>query len=158
GALLFSPADVRTQEFFLAGSNPPPDVFRQAWEALGEGVDEDDIEDRALGDAARGMALQTAARVLRRAAEAKGVALGSGRPPVDLEHQGEKAARDRSRLDTMLRYAFGAGCRTRFIYDYFAGAARGGAVVRCGTCDVCLGWRRSATRPIDDAVFEQVRI
>jgi ATP-dependent DNA helicase RecQ len=158
GALFFSPADVRTQEFFLAGSNPPAEVFRQAWEALGEGADEDEIEERALGDAARGMALQTAARVLRRAAEARGVALGSGPPPVDLEHQGEKAARDRARLDTMLRYAFGAGCRTRFIYDYFAGAARGGAVVRCGTCDVCLGWRRSAARPIDDATYERVRI
>jgi ATP-dependent DNA helicase RecQ len=158
GALLFSPADVRTQEFFLAGSNPAPDVFRAAWEALGDGADEEAIEERALGDAARGMALQTAARVLRRAADTRGVALGSGPPPVDLEHQGEKAARDRSRLDTMLRYAFSPGCRTRFIYDYFAGAARGGAVVRCGTCDVCLGWRRSEARPIDDAEFERVRI
>ena len=158
GALLFSPADVRTQEFFLAGSNPPPEAFRRAWQALGEGEDEEGIEALAGGDAMQGMALQTAARVLRRAAEARGVALGAGAPPVDLDHQGEKARRDRSRLDIMLRYAFGASCRTRFIYDYFAGAARGGVIPHCGTCDVCLGWRRSEGRELSDPEYEQVRI
>jgi ATP-dependent DNA helicase RecQ len=158
GALLFSPADVRTQEFFLAGSNPPAEAFRRAWAALGEGEDEEGIEALAGGDATTGMALQTAARLLRRAAETRGVALGAGAPPVDLDTQGEKAARDRQRLDTMLRYAFGAGCRTRFIYDYFAGAARGGIVPHCGTCDVCLGWRRSEGRTLSDAEYEQVRI
>jgi ATP-dependent DNA helicase RecQ len=84
--------------------------------------------------------------------------LGAGAPPIDLDLQAEKARRDRGRLDTMLRYAFGGGCRTRFIYDYFAGGARAGAVPRCGTCDVCLGWRRDAGRPLDDREFERVRI
>src|SRR5439155_2354660 len=69
-----------------------------------------------------------------------------------------KARRDRARLDTMLRYAFGRGCRTRFIYDYFAGAGRRGTIPHCGTCDVCLGWRRSEGRPLDDREFERVRI
>jgi ATP-dependent DNA helicase RecQ len=58
----------------------------------------------------------------------------------------------------MLGYAFGRGCRTRFIYDYFAGAARGGSIPRCGTCDVCLGWRSAAGRTIDDREYERVRI
>jgi ATP-dependent DNA helicase RecQ len=58
----------------------------------------------------------------------------------------------------MVRYAFGRGCRTRFIYDYFAGGTRGGAEPHCGTCDVCLGWRRVAGRELDDAEYEQVRI
>jgi ATP-dependent DNA helicase RecQ len=158
GALLFSPADVRTQEFFLAGSNPPPDAFRRAWQALGEGADEDEIEALGGGDAIGGMAIQTAARVLRREAERRGLRAGSGAPPIDLATQEEKARRDRTRLDVMLRYAFGSGCRTRFIYDYFAGSARGGLVPRCGTCDVCLGWRRDAGRPLDDREYEQVRI
>jgi ATP-dependent DNA helicase RecQ len=158
GALLFSPADVRTQEFFLAGSNPPPEAFRRAWQALGEGADEEEIEALAGGDAIGGMALQTAARVLRREAERRGLRPGSGTPPVDLDHQDEKGRRDRSRLDTMLRYAFGSGCRTRFVYDYFAGTARGGVVPRCGTCDVCLGWRRDEGRPLDDREYERVRI
>jgi len=104
------------------------------------------------------MAAVTAARVLRRAAEGLGRAPGSSPPPVDFAALAGKARRDRSRLDTMLGYAFGRGCRTRFIYDYFAGAARGGAVPRCGTCDVCLGWRSAAGRPIDDREYERVRI
>jgi ATP-dependent DNA helicase RecQ len=58
----------------------------------------------------------------------------------------------------MVRYAFSRGCRTRFVYDYFAGGARGGAAPRCGVCDVCLGWRRGAGRALDDDELLQVRI
>ena len=158
GVLLFSPADVRTQEFFLAGSNPMPEVFRRVWRLLGEGRDEEAIEADSGLAGAEGMAAATATRLLRRAADAAGVALGSGEPPVDLSAQAEKARRDRHRLDTMLGYAFGRGCRTRFIYDYFVGAGRSGAIPRCGTCDVCLGWRREDGRPLDDREFERVRI
>ncbi len=158
GVLLFGPADVRTQEFFLAGSNPSPDVFRQVWTLLADGADDAAIETAAAGDAASAMAAATAARLLRRAAERLGRSPGSGEPPIDFAAQADKARRDRARLDTMIRYAFGRGCRTRFIYDYFAGAGRGGAVLRCGTCDVCLGWRRGEGRALDDREFERVRI
>jgi ATP-dependent DNA helicase RecQ len=157
GALLFSPADVRTQEFFLDGSNPPPEVFRRVWLLMGEGEEDDAIEASA-GDAAAGMSASTAARLLRRAAEATGVEPGEGDPPIDFAALAEKARRDRGRLDTMLRYAFGTGCRTRFVYDYFAGSGRGGAIPHCGTCDVCLGWRRADGRPLDDQEFERVRV
>ena len=58
----------------------------------------------------------------------------------------------------MVRYAFSRGCRTRFIYDYFAGGARGGAAPRCGTCDVCLGWGRATGRALDEAELLRVRI
>jgi ATP-dependent DNA helicase RecQ len=75
-----------------------------------------------------------------------------------MEGRALKARRDRERLDTMVRYAFSRGCRTRFIYDYFAGGARGGAAPRCGVCDVCLGWRRRAGRARDDGELLQVRI
>ena len=156
--LLFSPADVRTQEFFLSGANPSPSVFREVWGHLGQGLTEDDIEARAGGDGAKGMAAATAARLLRRAAESAGVSLGEGPPPVDAQGRALKARRDRERLDTMVRYAFSRGCRTRFVYDYFAGGARGGAAPRCGVCDVCLGWRRGAGRPLDDAELLLVRI
>jgi ATP-dependent DNA helicase RecQ len=159
GVLLFGPADVRTQEFFLAGSNPAPAVFRRVWTLLGEGLEDTAIEmSIASGDAALGMAAATAARLLRRAAENLGRPLGGGDPPIDFEAQAKKALRDRARLDTMLGYAFGRGCRTRFIYDYFAGAGRAGSIPRCGTCDVCLGWSRAQGRPLDDREFERVRI
>ena len=158
GVLLFGPADVRTQEFFLAGSNPSPSVFRRVWELLGAGADDATIESAGSGAAAGAMAAATAARLLRRAAERLGRSPGSGEPPMDFAAQADKARRDRGRLDTMIRYAFGRGCRTRFIYDYFAGAGRGATVVRCGTCDVCLGWRQAEGRPLDDGEFERVRI
>ena len=156
--LFFSPADVRTQEFFLAGANPSADIFRRVWDQLGSGLDDAGIEEQAGSDAARRMASMTAARLLRRAAEAGGRRIGEGPLPVDLAVREEKARRDRERLDTVVRYAYGRGCRTQFIYAYFAGSARGGAEPRCGTCDVCLGWRLAAGRPLDDAEYEQVRI
>jgi ATP-dependent DNA helicase RecQ len=157
-SLLFSPADVRTQEFFLSGSNPSGAVFRIVWSLLGEGADDQVIESRVGGsDAAQGMAAVTAARLLRRAAESTSLRIGQGEPPIDMELRREKARRDRERLDTMMRYAFSRGCRTQFIYDYFAGSARA-AAPRCGTCDVCLGWRKSGLRPPDDREYLQVRI
>ncbi len=156
--LFFSPADVRTQEFFLAGANPTVGTFREVWRQLGAGLRDDDIEEQAGGDASRAMAAATAARLLRRAAESAGVGFGDGAPPVDMEGRALKARRDRERLDTIVRYSFSRGCRTRFIYDYFAGGARGGAAPRCGVCDVCLGWRRGAGRALDEEELLQVRI
>jgi ATP-dependent DNA helicase RecQ len=156
--LLFSPADVRTQEFFLAGANPPPEVLREAWRLLGEGSSDDEIAERLARDAAGAMSAATAARLLRRTAESAGIAAGEGAMPLDEEVRRHKARRDRERLDTMVRYAFSRGCRTRFVYDYFAGGARGGAAPRCGTCDVCLGWGRTSGRPLDDDELLRVRI
>jgi ATP-dependent DNA helicase RecQ len=156
--LLFAPADVRMQEFFLAGANPSPATFRRVWHELGTGASDEEIELGTGTDAPERMASATAVRILRRAAEAAMRPLGQGAPPVELDVQQEKARRDRERLDTMVRYGFGRGCRTRFIYDYFAGGTRGGAEPRCGTCDVCLGWRKTAGRQLTDAEYEQVRI
>jgi ATP-dependent DNA helicase RecQ len=78
--------------------------------------------------------------------------------PFDDGVRALKARRDRERLDTMVRYGFSRGCRTRFIYDYFAGGARGGAAPRCGVCDVCLGWGKRDGRALDDAELLRVRI
>ena len=133
---------IQTQEFFLAGANPSAGVLRTVWQQLATGADDEEIEMRAGRDRAAAMAAARAVRLLRRAAEAAGVAPGHGELPLDLGGRDLKARRDRERLDTVVRYAFSRGCRTRFIYDYFAGGARGGAAPRCGTCDVCLGWRQ----------------
>ncbi len=156
--LLFSPADARTQEFFLAGANPSADVLRAVWRLLGEGLEEEQIVDRLGRDASTSMSAGTAARLLRRAADAAGLAAGEGPMPLDDGVRALKARRDRERLDTMVRYAYSRGCRTRFIYDYFAGGARGGAAPRCGVCDVCLGWGKREGRPLDEAELLRVRI
>jgi len=156
--LLFSPADVRTQEFFLAGANPSPEMLTAAWQLLGQGLTDDEIAERLGRDAGASMSAATAARLLRRTAESLALSPGSGPMPLDPEVRRHKARRDRERLDLMVRYAFSRGCRTRFVYDYFAGSARGGVAPRCGTCDVCLGWGRSAGRPLDDDELLRVRI
>ena len=156
--LLFSPADVRTQEFFLAGANPGDRVLRDAWRMLGRGARPEEIE-QALGrDAMSALAAATAVRLLLRAADATGVEPGRGPVPLDPAALALKVRRDRERLDTMVRYAFSRGCRTRFIYDYFAGGAQGGAAPRCGVCDVCLGWGRGAGRALADDELLAVRI
>jgi len=156
--LLFSPADVRTQEFFLAGANPSPAVLRDTWRFLGEGLSDEEIIARVGKDAGSSMGAGTATRLLRRTAEGLGLRAGEGTMPLDDEVLRHKARRDRERLDTMVRYAFSRGCRTRFVYDYFAGGARGGAAPRCGTCDVCLGWGRTTGRALDDDELLRVRI
>lgn len=156
--LLFSPVDLRTQEFFLSAANPAPDLFRHVWSLLGEPLEDDDIEASAGGDAAGRLAAVTAARVLRKAAESEGVRLGEGEPPIDFRARAIKARRDRERLDSIVRYALTRGCRTRFVYDYFAGASRGGTAPRCGTCDVCLGWTHPKGRPLSDEEIVRVRV
>jgi ATP-dependent DNA helicase RecQ len=156
--LLFAPADARTQEFFLAGANPSPKLIRDVWRLLGTGMAGEEIE-RSLGqDGAAGLATATAVRLLTRAADAAQVAPGHGPVPLDGEALALKARRDRERLDGMVRYAYGRGCRTRFVYDYFAGRAKGGAAPHCGVCDVCLGWGRGQGRILDEPELLRVRI
>jgi ATP-dependent DNA helicase RecQ len=159
--LLFSPADIRTQEFFLEGSNPDEATLRRTCGLLAGCESDEDFESlgtRAGRTAAESMAAATAVRLLRQAAEARGVAPGTGPLPLDLDARAEKARRDRMRLDAIVRYAFHRACRTRYIYDYFAGAAKGGVAPRCGACDICSGERAAPTRPISDAEYERVRI
>ena len=159
--LLFSPADIRTQEFFLEGSNPEAATLDRVWRQLTLATSEEEFEAiaaRGGRTAAERMAAATAVRLLRQAAEARGVAPGEGPLPLDLDARAEKARRDRDRLDAIVRYAFHRACRTRYIYDYFAGAARGGVAPRCGACDVCSGERAAPARPVSDAEYERVRI
>jgi ATP-dependent DNA helicase RecQ len=78
--------------------------------------------------------------------------------PLDPETLALKARRDRERLDGVVRYAYGRGCRTRFVYDYFAGRAKGGAAPHCGVCDVCLGWGRGQGRVLEEVELLRVRI
>ncbi len=154
--LLYSPADIRTQEFFLSGSNPPASLFREAWHLLGQGADDGEIEASAP-KAANRMALGTALRLLRQAAETQSCPLGEGPVPVDLARVAEKARRDGDRLRAMVRYAHSRTCRTRFIFDYFAGDALE-EPPECGTCDVCQGWRFAEGRELSDREVLTVRI
>ena len=80
--LLFSPADIRTQEFFLEGSNPTMETFRRVWKLMGEDLPEEVYEAAGGSTTAGRMAAATAARILRQEAEAAGQGPGEGRLPV----------------------------------------------------------------------------
>ena len=54
-----SGADVRTQQFFLAGANPSASMLRTVWQLLGEGAAEDAIAEQAGGTAVMSMSAVT---------------------------------------------------------------------------------------------------
>lgn len=151
--LLFSYADVRTQEFFIDGANPSWDLARDVLSylrrrAVGTGVEIDTDELADLFDA-NGIAVETVLNVL---AQNKAITLARGTsfrdpPTVTLnpacsedalrtvfDVRREKERRDRARLRKMIDFCDTAGCRHRFILSYFGEEARADV---CGGCDHC---------------------
>jgi len=155
--LLYNYADVRTQEFFIEGSNPPPGLVR----ALGievarlAGPRGDPVPTAAAflqvstGNRANDMALETALGVLGRLDMVRRVPDPDGGPPalvpgpaaselidVDLGFLREKADRDQARLRRLLRFVNTKECRHATILRYFGDPTATGV---CGNrCDNCL--------------------
>lgn len=163
--LLFSYADVKTQEFFIDGANPPWELARSVlaylrWKAIGSAIplDVNDLADR-LG--AKGIALDTVLNIL---AQHGAVTLTRGArfrdpPLVQLNPtvpetalqavfagRREKERRDRMRLRDMIAFCDARGCRHRFILSYFGEEARADV---CGGCDHC--GPRQPPEPLSDA-------
>ncbi len=154
--LLYSPADLRTQEFFIEGSNPAPELFHSVWRLLGAELEDELIIERVASQAAERMAAETALRLLRQEARLREQALGEGAAPVDFAAAAAKQERDRQRLALLVRLVQAPACRGRAIYTYFAGDSHED-VGPCGHCDVCLGWQESG-RELDDDELLEVRI
>lgn len=153
--LLFSEADVRTQEFFLEGGNPPLElvlaVARAVREAGAEGVSAAGVAATlSEGRASVSMGVETALGALGRwealtrmpGEQARWRAGPARERPTeeDLAHLADKARRDRARLDRMLRYARGTKCRHATILGYFGEEV--GDKVCLDRCDRCLAGRR----------------
>ncbi len=163
--LLFSYADVKTQEFFIDGANPPWELARSVlaylrWKAIGSAIplNVNDLADR-LG--AKGIALDTVLNIL---AQHGAVTLTRGArfrdpPLVQLNAtvpetalyavfagRREKERRDRTRLRDMIAFCDTRGCRHRFILSYFGEEARADV---CGGCDHC--GPRQPPEPLSDA-------
>ena len=154
--LLFNHADLKTQEFFFEGSNPPVAIIRSLYNMLRfecePGTHElhitvDAMAER-LGKEVNPMAVSSALSCLVHAGAVqrfdvpgqltKGTRLL--KPEVNFESLGidlaaleEKARRDHLKIEAMTRFAYSVGCRQRWILDYFGevGAAA------CGHCDIC---------------------
>jgi ATP-dependent DNA helicase RecQ len=158
--LLYNYADVRTQEFFIDGSNPSPGLVRGLGLEVARlaGPQGDPVpaavafSQLTTGGRVNEMALGTALGILGRLDVVRRVPDIDGGPPLlmpgpaaaelddmDLDFLREKADRDRSRLLRLLRFVNTKECRHATILRYFGDPSATGI---CGNrCDCCL--RRS---------------
>ena len=153
--LLFNHADLKTQEFFFEGSNPSVQTIRSVYHLLrsrcnSQGELQMTVEHMAaeLGKEVNPMAVGTALSALIHAgAITRSDVPGSNTKltrltnqatpfaalPIDTNAIEEKARRDHQKIEAMTRYAYSAGCRQRWILDYFGETSSDD----CGHCDVC---------------------
>lgn len=155
--LLFNHADLKTQEFFFEGSNPPLHLIRSLYALLRLRCDLDthdvqlsvDEMTEQLGHDVNPMAVSTALSVLVHA----GAVTRSDIPgrnirnthlnnperrfedwQIDAGRLEEKARRDHLKIDAVTRYAYSTGCRQQWILDYFGEVGS----EPCGNCDSCV--------------------
>ena len=153
--LLFNHADLKTQEFFFEGSNPSVQTIRSVYNLLRSRCNKDgelqltvDQMAAELGKDVNPMAVGTALSALIHAgAISRSDVPGSNTKltrvlnpatpfaslPIDSTAIEEKARRDHKKIEAITRYAYSAGCRQRWILDYFGELSAGD----CGHCDVC---------------------
>ena len=153
--LLYNYADVRTQEFFLDGSNPDPSVILGVWDEvrtiLKEGPQACSLEEwgeRILSTTNKitvhtCMGLYERCGLVEREIQAGSrcyttslIAGGDLKRLRDmLPTLEDKRRRDMKKLDLMLRYTNTHQCRQQFILDYFG--EKQGHAGACGCCDHC---------------------
>ncbi len=154
--LLFNHADLKTQEFFFEGSNPPFSLIRSVYNLLRMECDPErhelvlsvDALSERLGKDANPMAVGTALSHLIHAGaigrfdvpgkNVKGTRLlDPGKSfemlPIDRAALEEKARRDHLKIESITRYAYAPGCRQKWILDYFGELGS----EPCGHCDSC---------------------
>lgn len=153
--LLFNHADLKTQEFFFEGSNPSVQTIRSVYNMLrsrcnsnGELQMTVDHMSEELGKDVNPMAVGTSlAALIHAGAITRSDVPGSNTKltrltnretpfaalPLDTAAIEEKARRDHAKIEAITRYAYSAGCRQRWILDYFGESTPGD----CGHCDVC---------------------
>jgi ATP-dependent DNA helicase RecQ len=160
--VLFAHSDVRLQEFLIDASCPSVDVLRALWKVLRDDPRRGGHMEglgKQLPGSPSDAAVSAAARFLERAGYLRDedgvyVALRPGEdpdaPPVaplDTEALGARADMEREKLRAMVDYAYAAGCRRRFLLDWFGDPD---AAKACAGCDNCLGWGKREVSPDED--------
>lgn len=163
--LLYNFADVRTQEFFLEGSNPSRESVLELYELIVRTCASYPIARNAdewadqLHSTNNGMAVQTAMALLERAGlierqpepGTRTLAVFPSPSPnlsmleEQLERLAAKAAHDRARLDALLSYVQSTQCRHRRILEYFGEPMEAD---HCEACDTCS--RGSVGRALEE--------
>ena len=174
--LLFNHADLKTQEFFFEGSNPPITLIRSLYNFLRFECDPashellitvDAMAER-MGKDVNPMAVGTALSCLIHAGGiqrfdvpgqlTKGTRLL--RPELNFEcldidrtRLEEKAKRDHLKIEAMTRFAYSMGCRQQWILDYFGETNS----EPCGHCDVCAASDNGEREELDGEDLLTVR-
>jgi ATP-dependent DNA helicase RecQ len=153
--LLYNYADVRTQEFFLDGSNPDPSVVTGVWEEvraiLKAGPQACSLDEwgERIHSTDNKITVHTCMGLYERCGLIeREILAGSRCYTTSLVEKGdlkrlremlptleEKRRRDMRKLELMLRYTNTHQCRHQFILDYFGEKAAPSGP--CGSCDHC---------------------
>jgi ATP-dependent DNA helicase RecQ len=162
--LLFNYADLRTQEFFVEGSNPTREVIAEVLRAVEALCREGPItlpvsEIAASVTAARNeIAVSSSLNLLERAGYLEreyeqgsrtyttrwtGLDTPLPKSGIDFAALAEKRRRDLAKLHRIVDYADHRGCRHHFILAYFGDPE---APPRCSACDNCLARAPLASR------------
>jgi len=151
--LFFNYADTRTQEFFIAGNNPPAALIRQTYQTLlNHANDNNEIDltikqitehtgeknSMSVGSALTHLLkLNVIERFDLTGSRAKGTRLlqpqlRSNKLEVDEQKLKDKEERDREKLRAMVEFCYSETCREAWILEYF-----GSEPNQCGRCDAC---------------------
>jgi ATP-dependent DNA helicase RecQ len=154
--LLYNYADVRTQEFFLDGSNPDANTILNIWAEIYTLLKTGGAQTCSLDEWAEQIkstdnkiTVHTCMGLYERCGLISREILSGSRcytttllEPTDLTRLKEmmptleeKRRRDLRKLDLMLRYVSSRGCRHHFILDYFGDKET--LATACGHCDFC---------------------
>lgn len=166
--LLFNHVDLKTQEFFFEGSNPPLQLLRALYAMLCAECSREaheltmtvDEMAESLGREVNPMAVSTALSLLIHAGaierfdlpgrSVRGTRVKDPERPfaalnIDRESLEEKARRDHLKIEAITRYAYSTNCRQQWILDYFGEADAG----PCGHCDVCRAEDAPEAEPLE---------
>lgn len=144
-SLFYRLEDKRVRSFFLGGKQPRAEDVRRLLRALESKTGSDGGASLKELTEASGLSEKRAA-VICAELEAQGAVVRKGRRrsleravnDAELSQLlagfSSRAGNDRDRLDTMMRYAESAGCRMKYIREYF-GEPPGND---CGHCDNCV--------------------
>jgi ATP-dependent DNA helicase RecQ len=153
--LLFNHSDIKLQEFLIDASYPSAEVMRGVWKLLRDRPQlgrltpyDDELENRLrtnLGGDVNGASMSAALRILERHGMLRrdDEKLMAARPepgmypPLDVESLSRRAEVERSKLRTMVEYAYYPRCRRQFVLEYFGDQDWADRDRRCGACDTC---------------------
>ncbi|MBU0678169.1 MAG: ATP-dependent DNA helicase [Verrucomicrobia bacterium] len=172
--LLFNYADVRTQEFFIEGSNPAPQDVEAVWKVVKRACSHGPVTQtmaewhQNISGVKSEMQVRTIMGILERAGLInREIESGQRTYTVDLAHDAdiqnltaqypylkEKRKADERKLAGVIRYASHRGCRHAYILNYFGEEH---VPNRCEACDHCGGGSQRDTREPTEGEWETLQ-